>query len=194
MSIRVTGSPWRTGEFIYPDDDTDCRLLGEHVDHLHLTLRWSCKLASPPAMTPGHCQHRSVSPITLTTRGGANTPLEAAVGTTGATSAEANLWLQLLHRACFLWHKVSKRVAHKRHTVCSSLNWTQTGMICSEMNHAVLPYSVHDSDFTSAPIGENCFGSKRADTPAFLKETWHPKQPSDLSLGSKALHLQDWNF
>lgn len=40
----------------------------------------------------------------------------------------------------------------KQRTVCSSLNWTQTATISSEMNHAVLPYSVHDSDFTSAPI------------------------------------------
>lgn len=51
----------RTAECFHPDDDPDCRLLGEHVQRLHLTLCWSCKLASPPAMTPGHCQHRSVS-------------------------------------------------------------------------------------------------------------------------------------
>lgn len=38
---------------------------------------------------------------------GAKTPLEADVGTTGATSAEANSRLQLLHGACFLSHEVS---------------------------------------------------------------------------------------
>lgn len=49
---------------------------------------------------------------------------------------------------------------------------------CSEMNHAVLPYSAHDGDFTSAPIEESCFGSKRADTPAFPKQTclWEAKR------------------
>lgn len=38
---------------------------------------------------------------------GAKTPPEADVGTTGATSAEANSRLQLLHGACFLSHEVS---------------------------------------------------------------------------------------
>lgn len=193
MSICVTGSPWRMGEFIYPDDDTGCRLLGEHVDHLHLILCWSCKLTSPPAMTPGHCQHRSVSPITLTTREGQTRlwrqlwgPLEppAQKQTRDSSCCTGRAFCDM--RLANEWRTSD--------TVCSSHNWTQTGMICSEINHSVLPYSVHDSDFTSAPIEESCFGSKRADTPAFLKETWHPKQPSDLSLGSKALHLQDWNF
>lgn len=35
-------------ECFYPDGDTEGGLLAGHAQHLHLTLCWSCKLASPP--------------------------------------------------------------------------------------------------------------------------------------------------
>lgn len=43
-----------------------------------LSQLWSCRLASPPAVTPGHCQHRSVSLIMVTAPEAANTPTGAA--------------------------------------------------------------------------------------------------------------------
>lgn len=137
-------------------------------------------------MTPGHCQHRSVSAMI----GEGGESKRASGGR--AMGAAAYCRLQLLHGVGFLCHEVSadKRANEWRtgSTVCSLLNWLQTGRMCPEVHHALLPWSIHHSDFTSAPVEESSFGSKRAATPALLKETWCS---SPATLGSKALHLQD---
>lgn len=68
-----------------------------------LSQLWSCKLASPPAVTPGHCQHRSVSLIMVTAREAANTP-------TGATAGphEPPAQRQNLRSRRFLLHQCSR--------------------------------------------------------------------------------------
>lgn len=159
----------------------------ESTSAVLVTLRQlrSCKLASPPAVTPGHCQHRSVSLIMVTAREAANTPTGAAAGPHEPPAQRQNRDRARDAFCCidvraFLHKQTCKRVAHE-----------QPGMIRSGMNHAILPHGVDDSDFSGAPMEESYCGGKGADTPGFLKETWQPKQLSDFSLGSKASHLRD---
>lgn len=139
--------------------------------------------------TPGHCRHGSVSLIILTARGGGKS---ASGG--GARSHQHRSQLQLLRASCDMmlaqtneWRTSDKQSALR--------------LIVSKQER-FLPRRIRLSSSTASTTvisagrlqRRSCFGSRRADTPAFLKETWHPKQPSDLSLWSKALHLQDWNF
>lgn len=124
-----------------------------------LSQLWSCKLASPPAVTPGHCQQRSVSLIMATAREAANTPTGGSCRTAGATSAEAKSRRFLLHQRSRFFAQANVQTSGARAARRPfRLNWMQQGMIRSGMNHAVLHHGVYDSDFTGAPKEESCFG------------------------------------
>lgn len=127
-----------------------------------LSQIWSGKLASPPAVTPGHCQHGSVSLIMVTAREAANTPTGAAAGPHEPPAQRQNRdcvrdAFCCINVCAFLHKQTCKREEHEEPF---RLNWMQPGMIRSGMNHAVLPHGVYDSDFTGAPKEESCCGGK----------------------------------